>query len=153
LLRSEAGRFVRATPGDVFRHDWAGRGAAFGDLDNDGDIDVVMSSVGQPAVVLRNDGGSRRNWIRIRTTGSASNRDGIGCRVKVVSPSGLSQYSMMTTAVGYLSASDKRLIVGLAGDSLATLVEIRWPSGAVQRFENVKAGETVTATEPLVSCG
>jgi hypothetical protein len=153
LLRSEAGRFVRTMPGDVFRRDWAGRGAAFGDLDNDGDIDVVVSSVGQAAVVLRNDGGSRGNWIGIRPTGTTSNRDGIGCRVKVVSPSGLTQYSTVTTAVGYLSASDKRLLVGLGSDSLATLVEIRWPSGAVQTFENVKAGGTVVATEPAARSG
>jgi enediyne biosynthesis protein E4 len=114
---------------------------------------VVVSSVGQAAVVLRNDGGSRGNWIGIRPTGTTSNRDGIGCRVKVVSPSGLTQYSTVTTAVGYLSASDKRLLVGLGSDSLATLVEIRWPSGAVQTFENVKAGGTVVATEPAARSG
>ena len=89
-----------------------------------------------------------RNWLQIRTVGTTSNRDGIGCRVKVVSASGLTQYFTVTTAVGYLSASDKRLIVGLGGDAAATLVEIRWPSGVVQTFENVKAGQTLTATEP-----
>ncbi len=67
LLRNESGRFVRVTPGEVFQKDWAGRGAAFGDLDNDGDIDVVVSNVGQNAVVLRNDGGNLRNWLGIRT--------------------------------------------------------------------------------------
>ena len=91
------------------------RGAAFGDLDNDGDIDVVVSNVGQRAFVLRNDGGNRRNWLGIRTVGQESNRDGIGCRVKVVSASGSTQYFTVNTAVGYLSASDKRLLVGLGG--------------------------------------
>jgi enediyne biosynthesis protein E4 len=148
LLRNESGRFTRVVPGDAFTEEWAGRGAAFGDLDNDGDIDVVLSNVGQKAVVLRNDGGNRQNWLALRTVGTTSNRDGIGCVVKVVSPSGLSQWFTINTAVGYLSASDKRLLIGLGSDATAKLVEIRWPSGIVQRFENVAARQTLTATEP-----
>ena len=148
LLRNESGRFSRVEPGDAFTETWAGRGAAFGDLDNDGDVDVVLSNVGQKAVVLRNDGGNRNNWLAIQTVGTTSNRDGIGCLVKVVSASGLSQSFTVNTAVGYLSASDKRLLVGLGSDATAKLVEIRWPSGIVQRFENVAAGQTLTAKEP-----
>jgi len=148
LLRNESARFVRVAAGDVFQQEWAGRGAAFGDLDNDGDIDVVLSNVGQNAVVLRNEGGNQNRWLQIRTVGTKSNRDGIGCRVKVSTASGPTQYFSVSTAVGYLSASDKRLTVGLGRDPVATLVEIRWPSGVVQRFENVKAGQRLTATEP-----
>jgi enediyne biosynthesis protein E4 len=147
LLRNESARFVRVDAGEVFQQEWAGRGAAFGDLDNDGDVDVVLSNVGQNAVVLRNDGGNWRNWLQIRTAGTRSNRDGIGCRVKVVS-AGVSQYFTVTTAVGYLSASDRRLTVGLDREATAALVEIRWPSGIVQKFEHVKAGQVLTATEP-----
>jgi len=148
LLRNESARFVRVAAGDVFQQEWAGRGAAFGDLDNDGDIDIVLSNVGQNAVVLRNEGGNQNLWLQIRTVGTRSNRDGIGSRVKVSTASGPTQYFTVSTAAGYLSASDKRLTVGLGRDPVATLVEIRWPSGVVQRFENVKAGQTLTATEP-----
>jgi hypothetical protein len=148
LLRNQSGRFARVFPGDVFRGEWAGRGAAFGDLDADGDVDIVVSNLGQRALALRNDGGNRSRWLGIRTVGTRSNRDGIGCRVKVVSASGPAQYFTVGTAVGYLSASDKRLTVGLGADATARLVEVRWPSGAVQTLENVAAGQTVVATEP-----
>ncbi len=148
LLRNESARFVKVDAGDVFQQTWAGRGAAFGDLDNDGDVDIVLSNVGQSAIVLRNDGGNKQNWLQIKTVGTKSNRDGIGCRVKVVTGSGLSQYFTVSPAVGYLSASDRRLTAASARTRAATLVEIRWPSGVVQKFENVKAGQTLTATEP-----
>jgi hypothetical protein len=148
LLRNESGRFTKAAAGEAFEKDWPARGAAFGDLDNDGDLDVVVSNVGERALVLRNDGGNRRTWLGIRTTGARSNRDGIGCRVKVVSASGATQYSTVTTAVGYLSASDKRLLIGLDGATTARLVEIRWPSGVVQTLNDVAAGQTLVANEP-----
>ena len=148
LLRNESGRFVKVSPGQIFRTEWAGRGAAFGDLDNDGDTDIVVSNVGQKAFVLRNDGGNGPHWLAIRTVGRRSNRDGMGCRVKLVTQSGTTQYFEITTAGSYLSASDKRLLIGMGTDAAASSVEIRWPSGAVQRFENVKSRQTLVATEP-----
>jgi hypothetical protein len=148
LLRNESGRFTRAAAGPALEQPWAGRGAAFGDIDNDGDVDVVMSSVGQRALVLRNDGGSRRHWLGIRTVGRKSNRDGIGSQVKVVSASGATQHFTVATAAGYLSASDQRLLVGLGAAAKAKLVEIRWPSGTVQALEDVASGQTVQVVEP-----
>jgi hypothetical protein len=146
LLRNESGRFVKAEAAEALDQIWAGRGAAFGDLDADGDVDVVMSNVGQRAVVLRNDGGNARKWLRIRTRGTESNRDGIGARVEVIT-AGVTQHFTVSTAAGYLSASDPTLLVGL-GDEDAARVEVRWPSGIVQTFESARAGQTLTAEEP-----
>ncbi len=148
LLRNIRGHFSTLEAGPALKTPWAGRGAAFGDIDNDGGIDIVVTNIGQKAYMLRNDGGNRNGWIGIRARGRKSNRDGIGARVKVVSASGLTQYYTINTAVGYLSASDKRLIVGLGADKMAKLVEIRWPAGGTQRFENMPAGKMMEAVEP-----
>jgi len=147
LLRNVSGRFVKVRPGASFEQTWAGRGAAFGDLDGDGDVDVVVSNVGQPALVLRNDGGNASHWLGIRTVGKTSNRDGIGCLV-LVTAAGSTQHLAVNTAAGYLSASAKELRVGLGPAATASLVEIRWPSGIVQKLENVAAGQTLVVTEP-----
>jgi hypothetical protein len=147
LLRNESGRFVRVSPGDAFSKDIAGRGGAVGDIDDDGALDIVVGNVGQPPMVLRNDGGNRQHWLAIKAVGTRSNRDGLGCRVRITSGSLVQEYTI-NTAAGYLSASDKRLLVGLGQEPIAKLVEIRWPTGVVQKFENVASRKTLVATEP-----
>jgi hypothetical protein len=151
LLRNTAGHFASVDGGPAMQKLWAGRGAGFGDLENDGGIDMVVTNIGQKAYVLHNNSASRNGWLRLELTGQKSNRDGIGCRIRVTSASNLVQYYTVNTAVGYLSASDKRPLIGLGPSRVATSVEITWPSGVVQRFANVPSGTTLAAKEPVAA--
>ena len=133
------GRFERADLGTVVPV--AGRGAAFGDLNNDGWMDVVTSVLGGHPQVFLNRGGSR-HWLVISLRGTRSNRDGFGARVRV---NGQTRFA--TTAGSYLSASDKRLHFGLGAAETAQ-VEIRWPSGTRQTLNNVRADQFLEVREP-----
>ena len=150
LLHNDHGKKfedVSAKSGEVFQHKWAARGLAVGDIDNDGALDVVVTTNNGPAYVLRNESGSKNHWLTLSLVGRKSNRDGIGAEIKVVSSSGLAQYATANTAGSYQSASDKRVHFGVGADEMLKLVEIRWPSGIVQRLENVKTNQILTVTE------
>jgi len=125
----------------------AHRGSAFGDLNNDGKIDVVVSALGQPAEILYNATSAPNHWILIQTEGTASNRDGIGTRIKLTGQSGRVQYNHVTTSVGYASSSDKRVHFGLGADAMAREIELRWPSGRTQVLRNVKADQILKVRE------
>jgi enediyne biosynthesis protein E4 len=151
LLHNEAGRKfvdVSAQSGAVFKQKWAARGLAVGDLSNRGALDVVISTNNGPAYVLRNQGGTRNHWLTLQLEGRKSNRDGIGAEVKIVSASGAAQYATVSTSGSYLSACDRRVHFGLGADSAVKSIEIRWPSGILQRLENVKANQILTVAEP-----
>jgi hypothetical protein len=148
LLRNVAGHFAIVDGGPGLKRALAGRGAAFGDLDNDGRLDIVATNLAEKAYVLHNESENTNGWIRLEFTGKKSNRDGIGCRVKVVSGPSLTQFYTVNTAAGYLSASDKRLTIGLGTSRAAKSIELLWPSGIRQSFSNVSAGTTVRAIEP-----
>jgi hypothetical protein len=123
------------------------RGCAFGDLNNDGKIDVVVSAIGSPAELLYNTSTGDTHWILIRTVGVKSNRDGIGTRIKMTGASGFVQYNHVTTAGSYASSNDSRVHFGLGADKVIKQIELRWPSGTVQLLHNVKADQILTVTE------
>ena len=138
---------VSAEAGPAARLRAAHRGAAFGDLNNDGKVDVVVSAIGSPAELLYNASTGGNEWIAIETVGTKSNRDGIGTRIKLTGESGLVQYNDVTTAGSYASSSDKRAHFGLGRDSLVKEIELRWPSGTLQVLRNVKADQILKVTE------
>jgi len=145
------GNFVETTKqlGAAFNKPRVGRGAAYGDINNDGRLDLLLSSNGGPAYLFVNEatgGEAQQKSLRIKLAGTKSNRDGIGATVKVVSAGG-TQREMMRSGSSYLSASELVLTFGLAGSERADDVEIRWPSGQVDHLSNVMAGQTVVVTE------
>lgn len=137
---------VSVTLGPYFQEEKVGRGAAFGDIDNDGDIDVFISNLGDEFTLLRNDKGNLNNWILINLVGTTSNRDGIGAKVKVIA-GGRTQVVEKTSAGGYLSQNDPRVHFGLAANTVIDQIEITWPSGIVQSLENVEVNQILTIQE------
>jgi enediyne biosynthesis protein E4 len=152
MIRNNRGIFedVSASSGDPFRVACAGRGAAFGDLDNDGMIEIAVNVLNGPAMLLKAPPIKDRHWLLVNPVGTASNKDGIGARVRLVSESGREQFGLVNTAGSYLSASDKRVHFGLGSDRRVKLLEVTWPSGAVQKLENLPADQIVTVTETAV---
>jgi hypothetical protein len=123
------------------------RGGAFGDLDNDGRVDAIVTALDEPLEVWRNVSPAPNHWLAIRTVGTRSNRDGIGAEITLTTPSGV-RHGHVNTAVGYGGASDIRVHFGLGKDGTVTKLEVRWPSGAVQVLENVASNQVLEVKEP-----
>ena len=149
LLRNSNGRFedVSGRSGAPFQSLQAARGAAFGDLDNDGQIDIVVSCLDGRPMLLHNQG-SAHHWLTINTIGTLSNRDGIGARLHLVSAAGANQFATVTTGGSYFSASDKRVHFGLGEERAIRSLEIEWPSGIVQRVDTPGIDRILTVREP-----
>ena len=118
------------------------RGGSFADFDNDGDLDIIVSLMDAPPLLLENTGGNRANWLRVVLSGVRSNRMGVGARVKVTA-GGAVQHAAMRAGESYLSSNDPRLHFGLGAADEAD-VEVRWPGGGLDRIEGVKANRQIT---------
>jgi enediyne biosynthesis protein E4 len=154
LLRNTGREFVDVSSesGDVFRQVWVGRGMAVGDIDNDGRLDAVATTNGGPAYILHNETAIQNHWLILKLVGHRSNRDAIGTAVKITTAKG-AQYATVTTAGSYLSSSDKRLHFGLGTELNVQAIEVRWPSGIVQKINNVGGDRILQVDEPTDQAG
>jgi hypothetical protein len=148
LYQNTGGSFVdiSASSGPAFQIRHVGRGAATGDFDNDGDLDIVVADCGGPPLLMRNDGGNRNHWITVRARGRESNRFGLGAKVRVTS-GGRTRLREINPAGSYLSTSDVRLLLGLGQETIAERIEILWPSGKRQTLEAVRADQFLLLDE------
>ena len=121
----------------------AHRGAAFADLDGDGKIDAVVTSLGEPTELWHNVSPASMHWLQLHLQGTKSNRDGIGAIVRIGN-----QYAEMTTTVGYASSTDFGLHFGLGNIALIDKIEILWPSGVKQTLHNIQSNQVLAVTEP-----
>jgi hypothetical protein len=142
------GRFRNASPqsGLAFAEERVGRAVASGDVDNDGDLDLLITNNGQRAQLLLNDGGSRRNALLLRLVGTDSNRNAIGARLRLTSSAG-TQVRELSSGSSYLGQNDPRVHVGLGAAAIVDRLEIRWPSGRTELVQNVAANYLVVVRE------
>ncbi len=137
---------VTARAGGALTTPVVGRGAAYGDYDNDGDLDLLLTSNNGPARLLRNDGGSSRK-LRVKLVGTASNRDAVGARVRVDLGGGQTQWRMVKTGSSYLSQSELPVTFGLGSRSKIEGIEVAWPGGKTERLPGVAADRAITIQE------
>jgi enediyne biosynthesis protein E4 len=142
-------RFEAVTPrlGPALQKPIVARGAAAGDFDNDGDLDVFVSTNNGPAVLYRNDGGNQSRFVRVKVQGTRSNRDGIGARVTVTLPDGTKEWQMVHSGSSYCSQGDTALTFGLGPNQRAQSIEVAWPSGQVDRSGPVVANQVAFVQE------
>lgn len=139
---------VSATAGPDFQKEAPHRCVAFGDIDNDGRMDMVVSVLGGAAKLFHNVTGGDNHWILLNLVGTKSNRMAIGAQIRIVAADGRSQWNEVTTAVGYASSSDSRVHFGLGASRYIKEMEIRWPSGVKQELRDVKVDRIMTIQEP-----
>ncbi len=143
------GKFQNVSPGagKDFQLAAAHRGLAYGDLDNDGRMDVVVTVLNGPTKVLHNVTRNTNHWLTLQLVGTRSNRMAIGAEVKLTAENGFVEYNHVSTSTGYASSSDPRVHFGLGSAAAARLIEIKWPSGKHQILRGIKGDQVVSITE------
>lgn len=142
-------RFEAVTPllGPALQQPIVARGAVHGDVDNDGDLDVLVSTNNGPARLYRNDGGNRTRFLRVKLLGSRSNRDGVGAKVTITLARGGKQWGLVRTGSSYCSQSDTALTFGLGATQRVESIEVQWPSGQTDRTGPVVANQVAFIQE------
>ncbi len=150
LLHNVGGRKLKDISrhlGNDFQQKNMGRGSAVGDIDNDGDLDIVVTNLGGKPILYKSETNSTFHWLQIRIQGTTSNRDGIGTRVKISTPQATQTRDVISSS-GYLSQSDSRLHFGLGKNTKVDTIEIIWPDGKTSVFNNINADQLITYKEP-----
>lgn len=137
---------VSAQSGEVFKHDYPARGLSVGDYDNDGDLDLLVVNNGQAPLLLRNEGGNRNNWLGLQLVGTKSNPMAIGAII-TWQAGGVRRSRLRTNGGSYLASHDPRELLGLGAATKIDSLEIRWPSGKVEKFENLAANKYIKIVE------
>ena len=143
-----SGKFAEVTEssGNLFRLPRVARGATYADIDNDGDLDILMTTNGGAAILFRNDGGNQNHALRVKLRGTKSNRDGIGAVVHI-RYQGETQSQMLRSGSSYLSQMELVLTFGLAQKNQVDSLEVAWPSGTIDRLSHLAADQTITIVE------
>jgi enediyne biosynthesis protein E4 len=138
---------VTASAGAALQQPVVARGAAYADIDNDGDLDLLITANNGPARLLRNDGGNRHHMLRVKAVGTTVNRDAIGARVRVTLENGTSQWALVRTGSSYLSQSETTLTFGLGAATAVKSIEVTWPDGKVESLPRTAADQTIVVKQ------
>ena len=125
------------------------RGSSFADLNDDGFLDIVVTSLNQKPRILLNSADNGAHWLLVQAIGRKSNRDAIGTKIKLTTASGRVLFNHVTASVGFMCSSDRRVHFGLGSERVIASLEVRWPSGAVQVLKDITVDRILTIEEPL----